>query len=69
MVTPGAYILEGSMRIPPTLSERYFMNITAPNESTPMEAKEFDWSGRRPLTYNKRILKSLNILSKYEENN
>ena len=65
MVTPGAYIFEGSIRTPPTLSERYLMNITAPNESTPIEAKEFDCSGRRPLTYNGRMFKLFNFYVSY----
>ena len=50
IVTPGAYILDGSMRIPPTLSDRYLMNITAPKESTPIDAKELDAGGLLPLT-------------------
>ena len=50
IVIPGAYILAGSNRKPAKLSERYLMNITAPRESTPIEAKELESLGRLPLT-------------------
>ena len=39
IVIPGAYSLAGSILIPPKLSDKYFTNMTAPKESTPIEAK------------------------------